>query len=161
MMLGHSHHHGNRGLADTDRGIRALKVSLLVLGLTAAAEAVVVWFTGNACRFSPIRCIIFRMHLVAVPLWFAFPVSKKKPTASYPYGFYRIEDVVGLGVLLFRRFCFVSRSLRDQRRLVSARQRSRASRSVDSIRVVSIALVTKIERAAGNSAPMIESEGVL
>jgi cation diffusion facilitator family transporter len=38
--------------------------------------------------------------LVALPLWFAFSISKRKPTPHYPYGFYRVEDLVGLGVLL-------------------------------------------------------------
>jgi cation diffusion facilitator family transporter len=38
--------------------------------------------------------------LVALPLWFAFSISRKKATPRYPYGFYRIEDLVGLGVVL-------------------------------------------------------------
>jgi len=99
MVLGHSHHHGSRGFADIDRGIRALKVSLWVLGLTALVQAVVVWFTGSVALLAD-TVHNFSDALVALPLWLAFSVSKKKPTASYPYGFYRIEDLVGLGVLL-------------------------------------------------------------
>ena len=65
-MLGHSRHHNNRGLADTDRGVRALKASLWVLGLTAAAEAVAVWFTGSVALLLIAAISFFGMSLGAI-----------------------------------------------------------------------------------------------
>jgi cation diffusion facilitator family transporter len=73
--------------------------SLWVLGLTAAAQAVVVWLSGSVALLAD---TIHNLAdaLVAVPLWFAFSISKRKPTSRYPYGFYRVEDLVGVAVLL-------------------------------------------------------------
>ena len=99
-MLGHSHHHHDpSGSTGTARGILALKFSLWVLGLTAAAQAVVVWLSGSVALLAD---TVHNLSdaLVALPLWFAFSISKRKPTPNYPYGFYRVEDLVGLGVLL-------------------------------------------------------------
>ena len=99
-MLGHSHHHHDpAGSTGTERGIHALKFSLWVLGLTAAAQAVVVWLSYSVALLAD---TVHNLSdaLVALPLWFAFSISKRKPTQHYPYGFYRIEDLAGLGVLL-------------------------------------------------------------
>jgi len=96
----HSHHHGSAsGFINTEKGIQALKFSLWVLGLTAAAQAVVVWLSGSVALLAD---TIHNLSdaLVALPLWFAFSISKRKPTPHYPYGFYRVEDLAGLGVLL-------------------------------------------------------------
>ena len=99
-LLHHSHHHGDlSAFAGTEQGIRALKVSLWVLGLTAAVQAIVVWVSSS------VGLLADTVHnlsdaLVAIPLWIAFSASRKKPTPRFPYGFYRIEDLVGLGVVL-------------------------------------------------------------
>jgi cation diffusion facilitator family transporter len=98
--LPHSHHHHNVASADlTESGIRALKVSLVILGATAAAQALVVWLTGSVALLAD-TVHNFSDALVSVPLWFAFAISKRKATPRYPYGFYRVEDLVGLGVVL-------------------------------------------------------------
>lgn len=99
-MLGYSHHHHDpSGSTGPARGIQALKFSLWVLGLTAAAQAVVVWLSGSVALLAD---TVHNLSdaLVALPLWFAFTLSKKRPTSRYPYGFYRVEDLVALGVLL-------------------------------------------------------------
>ena len=99
-MLGHTHHqHNPSEFTDADRGIQTLKFSLWVLALTAAVQAIVVWLSGSVALLAD---TVHNLSdaLVAVPLWFAFSISKRKPTSRYPYGFYRIEDLVGLGVLL-------------------------------------------------------------
>ena len=99
-MLGHFHHHHDpSGSTSTARGIQALKFSLWVLGLTAAAQTVVVWLTGSVALLAD-TIHNFSDALAALPLWFAFSISKRKPTPHYPYGFYRVEDLAGLGVLL-------------------------------------------------------------
>ena len=96
-ILPHSHQHVSAA-ALTESGIRTLKVSLLVLSLTAATEALVVWLSGSVALLAD-TVHNFSDALVALPLWFAFAISKKKATARYPYGFHRVEDLVGLGVV--------------------------------------------------------------
>ncbi len=93
------HHHDPSGSTGTARGIQALRFSLWVLGLTAAGQAVVVWLSGSVALLAD---TIHNLSdaLVALPLWFAFSISKRKPTPHYPYGFYRVEDLAGLCVLL-------------------------------------------------------------
>ena len=84
-MLGYSHHHHDpSGSTGTARGIQALKFSLWVLGLTAAAQAVVVWLSGSVALLAD---TVHNLSdaLVALPLWFAFSISKRKPTPHYPY----------------------------------------------------------------------------
>jgi cation diffusion facilitator family transporter len=96
----HPHHHGNASdFINTEKGIQALKFSLWVLGLTAAAQTVVVWLTRSVALLAD-TIHNFSDALVALPLWFAFSISKRKPTQHYPYGYYRVEDLAGLGVLL-------------------------------------------------------------
>jgi cation diffusion facilitator family transporter len=100
QLLSHSHHHGGVvSLTDTEKGVEALKVSLLVLGLTAVAQAVAVWLSGSVALLAD---TVHNLSdaLVSLPLWFAFAISKRKTTEQYPYGFYRVEDLVGLGVVL-------------------------------------------------------------
>jgi cation diffusion facilitator family transporter len=98
--LFHSHrHHDISIFAGSDKGIRALKISLWVLGLTAFAQAPVVWLSGSVALLAD-TVHNFSDALVALPLWFAFSLSRKKATPRYPYGFHRVEDLVGLGVLL-------------------------------------------------------------
>jgi cation diffusion facilitator family transporter len=100
QSMGHSHHHHSVSSADlTESGIRALKISLVILGLTAVAQALVVWLTGSVALLAD-TVHNFSDALVSLPLWFAFAISKRKATSRYPYGFYRVEDLVGLGVIL-------------------------------------------------------------
>jgi cation diffusion facilitator family transporter len=99
-LFSHSHHHSDiRGLTATSAGIRALKVSLLILSLTALAQAVVVWLSGSVALLAD-TVHNFSDALIALPLWFAFAIAERKATERYPYGFYRVEDLVGLGVVL-------------------------------------------------------------
>jgi len=99
-LLHHSHrHHDISAFTGSERGVRALKVSLVILGATAAAQAVVVWLTGSVALLAD-TVHNFSDALVSLPLWFAFAISERKATPRYPYGFYRVEDLVGLGVVL-------------------------------------------------------------
>src|SRR5437016_5039742 len=96
----HSHHNSSlSSIAVTEKGIRALKLSLLVLGITGAVQAIVVWLSSSVGLLAD-TIHNFSDALVALPLWFAFAISKRKATPRYPYGFYRVEDLVGLGVVL-------------------------------------------------------------
>src|SRR3970282_2545209 len=79
-------------------GIRATKVSLLILGVTAAIQAVIVVFSGSVALLSD------TLHnstdaLTAVPLWIAFALGRRHPTPRYTYGFNRAEDAAGLVIV--------------------------------------------------------------
>src|SRR5881392_596574 len=67
-------------------GIRALKVSLVVLGVTAVFQAVIVWVSGSVALLGD------TLHNVAdaataLPLWVAFTLGRRPATRRYTYGF--------------------------------------------------------------------------
>jgi cation diffusion facilitator family transporter len=114
----HDHPHGLRGaikevfaphshdsadsvdsaLESSAAGIRAVKISLLVLGATAIAQiAIVIISASIALAADTIHN--FSDALTAVPLWIAFALSTKAATRRYTYGFGRVEDVAGLFVV--------------------------------------------------------------
>ncbi len=86
-------------LADTGaEGIRATKVSLVGLGVTAALQAVIVVFTGSVALLSD------TLHnltdaLTAVPLWIAFSLGRRPPSRRFTHGLHRAEDLAGMLIL--------------------------------------------------------------
>ncbi len=76
-------------------GIRATKVSLIGLGITAALQAVIVVFSGSVALLSDTLHNVTDA-LTAIPLWMAFALGRRKATRTYTYGFGRVEDFVGL-----------------------------------------------------------------
>jgi cation diffusion facilitator family transporter len=115
---GHDHPHGLRGaihdifaphshdaadsvddaLESSAAGIRAVKISLVVLGLTAIAQVVVVIVSGSVALAAD-TIHNFSDALTAVPLWVAFMLSTKAATRRYTYGLGRAEDLAGLFVV--------------------------------------------------------------
>lgn len=86
-------------LATSERGIRAVKLSLVVLGVTAALQLVVVGISGSVALLAD------TIHnasdaLTSVPLWIAFALGRRAATRRYTYGFGRAEDLAGLSVIL-------------------------------------------------------------
>ena len=87
-------------LESSAKGIRALKVSLVVLGLTAVAQAVVVVFTGSVALLGD------TLHnlsdaLTAIPLFIAFTLGRRPANRRYTYGYGRAEDLAGIVIVLF------------------------------------------------------------
>lgn len=115
---GDGHGHGLRGfLAETFRphghdgsdfvddalessalGIRSVKISLAVLGVTALAQAVIVAVTGSVALLAD-TIHNFSDALTAVPLWIAFALNRRRPTSSYTYGYGRAEDLAGVFIV--------------------------------------------------------------
>ncbi|MEU4393361.1 cation diffusion facilitator family transporter [Kribbella sp. NPDC023855] len=137
---GHGHGHEGRGLrsaigsvfrphshdaADSvdseleasTEGVRALKISLVVLGLTAVAQLVVVLFTGSTALLAD-TIHNFSDALTAVPLWIAFVVGRRAATRRYPYGFGRAEDLAGVFIVLMIALSAVVAGYESIRRLV-------------------------------------------
>ena len=101
MFAPHSHDAADSvdsALESSAAGIRAVKLSLLVLGATAAAQIVIVVFSGSIALAAD-TIHNFSDALTAVPLWIAFALSTKAATRRYTYGFGRVEDLAGLFVV--------------------------------------------------------------
>lgn len=79
-------------------GIRAVKISLVVLGCTAALQLVIVAASGSVALAAD-TVHNFSDALTAVPLWIAFALGRKAATRRYTYGFGRAEDLAGLFVV--------------------------------------------------------------
>jgi divalent metal cation (Fe/Co/Zn/Cd) transporter len=93
------HSHDAAGTVDAAldagaEGIRALKISLLVLLLTGIAQAVVVVVTGSVALLAD---TIHNLSdaLTAVPLWVAFVLGRRAPTRRYTYGYGRARTWPG------------------------------------------------------------------
>lgn len=97
----HSHRHGaiDPGIATTARGIWAIKWSFVTLAITSALQFAVVFVSGSVALLAD------TVHNVgdaatAIPLWLAFRLARWKPTATFTYGFGRVEDLAGITVVL-------------------------------------------------------------
>jgi cation diffusion facilitator family transporter len=85
-------------LQGSRQGIRAVKISLVVLGVTALLQLLVVVISGSVALLAD------TVHnladaLTAVPLWIAFALSRRAASRRYTYGFGRVEDLAGLFVI--------------------------------------------------------------
>ena len=78
----HSHDHAHSAddaLRDSAAGIQAVKISLVVLGLTAVAQLAIVAVSGSVGLFAD-TVHNFSDALTAVPLWIAFSLSRRAAT---------------------------------------------------------------------------------
>jgi cation diffusion facilitator family transporter len=119
----HDHDHGRAGLMERVRhlvkphshdtadqvdsaleasreGIRAVWISLVVLGVTAALQAVVVVVSGSVALLGDTLHNVADA-LTAVPLFIAFVVGRRAPTRRYTYGYGRAEDLAGIVIVVF------------------------------------------------------------
>ncbi|MEA2641873.1 MAG: hypothetical protein QOF51_3267 [Chloroflexota bacterium] len=86
-------------LEGSAEGIKAVRWSLVALGLTATLQLVVVFISGS------VGLLADAIHNVAdastaIPLWLAFWVSRLPPNRRYTYGYGRAEDLAGIFVIL-------------------------------------------------------------
>ncbi|MFF6915067.1 cation diffusion facilitator family transporter [Streptomyces sp. NPDC012466] len=102
LLTPHSHETADKvdsALESSARGMRALWVSLAVLGVTALAQAVVVALSGSVALLGD------TVHnaadaLTAVPLGIAFVLGRRAATRRFTYGYGRAEDLAGLVIVL-------------------------------------------------------------
>ena len=98
---GHSHTHGviDPTIATTERGIWAIKWSFIVLAITAVLQIVVVFMSGSVALLAD-SIHNFGDAATAIPLWIAFRLARRKPTATFTYGLGRAEDLAGVAIVL-------------------------------------------------------------
>nr|WP_309505282.1 cation diffusion facilitator family transporter [Streptomyces sp. KM273126] len=102
LLTPHSHETADKldsALESSARGMRALWVSLTVLGMTAAIQAVVVVVSGSVALLGD------TVHntadaLTAVPLGIAFVLGRRAATRRFTYGYGRAEDLAGIAIVL-------------------------------------------------------------
>ena len=102
MFRPHSHDAGDKVANEVTasvEGMRALKVSLLGLAVTAAFQLVIVAVSGSVALLADM-VHNFSDALTAVPIGIAFVVGRRVANRRYTYGYGRAEDIAGLFVLL-------------------------------------------------------------
>ncbi|MEU1267914.1 cation diffusion facilitator family transporter [Streptomyces sp. NPDC005799] len=102
LLTPHSHETADKldsALESSLRGMRALWVSLAVLGATALVQAVVVVLSGSVALLGD------TVHnaadaLTALPLGIAFVLGRRAATRRFTYGYGRAEDLAGIVIVL-------------------------------------------------------------
>jgi len=102
VVTPHSHDAADRvdsAMEASKAGMRALWISLAVLGVTATVQAVVVVMSGSVALLSD------TLHnladaLTAVPVGIAFWLGRRPANRRFTYGYGRAEDVAGVVVVL-------------------------------------------------------------
>jgi len=92
------HERVDAALESHERGIRALKLSLIGLGLTALVQLIVVILSGSTALLADM-VHNFGDATTALPLWVAFALARRGRTRRYTYGYGRVEDVAGVLII--------------------------------------------------------------
>jgi cation diffusion facilitator family transporter len=98
----HSHDSATRfdtALETSKRGTRTLLWSFAVLFVTAAAQLVIVAFTGSVALLGD-TVHNFADAMTALPIGIAFVLGRRAATRRYTYGLGRAEDLAGVIVVL-------------------------------------------------------------
>jgi cation diffusion facilitator family transporter len=102
MIRPHSHDPSqstDAALESSAEGVRAVRTSLVVLGVTALLQAAVAIVSGSVALLAD---TVHNLSdaLTAVPLWIAFVLVRRPPSRRFTYGLGRVEDLAGLFVVL-------------------------------------------------------------
>nr|WP_194720280.1 cation diffusion facilitator family transporter [Cellulosimicrobium arenosum] len=103
-------------LEASNEGVRAVKVSLVVLGITAAAQLGIVAISGSVALLAD-TIHNFSDALTAVPLWIAFVLGRRAATTRYTHGYGRAEDLAGLFIVAMIALSAVVAGVESIRRL--------------------------------------------
>ena len=79
--------------------MRALKYSLLGLGVTSGLQLVIVILSSSVALLAD-TIHNFADALTAVPLGIAFLVGRRPANRRYTYGYGRAEDLAGIAIFL-------------------------------------------------------------
>ncbi len=105
-------------LESSAAGIKAVKISLLALAVTAIDQIIIVAISGSVALLAD-TVHNFSDALTAVPLWIAFALGTKAATRRYTYGFGRAEDIAGLFVVAMIALSAVIAGVESVRRLIN------------------------------------------
>jgi len=120
MLSPHSHAAADSiddALQASTQGIRAVKVSLVVLSLTAALQLVIVAISGSVALLAD-TVHNFSDALTAIPLWIAFALVRRPPSKRFTYGYGRAEDLAGLFIVAMIALSAIFAGIESVRRLL-------------------------------------------
>jgi len=100
-----------------DRGIRALKISLVILLITAALQVVVVLISGSVALLAD-TIHNFGDATTSIPLWIAFALAKRGASRRFTYGYGKVEDVAGALIVLIIAFSACVAAYESVRKLI-------------------------------------------
>jgi cation diffusion facilitator family transporter len=98
----HGHEHSleeDAALEGSERGIRALKISLLSLLITALFQVIIVIATGSVALLAD-TIHNFADAGTAIPLWIAFALNRRQAPRGYTYRWGKAEDLAGVLVVI-------------------------------------------------------------
>ena len=105
-------------LESSAAGIRAVKISLLMLGATTVGQLAIVALSGSVALLAD-TIHNFSDAMTAIPLWIAFALGTRAATRRYTYGFGRAEDIAGLFVVAMIALSAVVAGVESIRRLIN------------------------------------------
>jgi cation diffusion facilitator family transporter len=83
----------------SERGIWALKMSLIGLMATALFQVIIVAISGSVALLAD-TIHNFSDALTSIPLWLAFSLSRRARNRRYTYGYGRAEDLAGALIVI-------------------------------------------------------------
>lgn len=101
LFVPHSHDAADSiddALQANKEGVRALKISMVILLATTLLQVAVVAISGSVALLAD-TIHNFSDALTAVPLWVAFILGRRAATKRYTYGYGRAEDLAGLFIV--------------------------------------------------------------
>jgi cation diffusion facilitator family transporter len=119
-VLPHSHNSADatdEALEASREGVRALKISLVALAVTAALQLVVVAVSGSVALLAD-TVHNFSDALTAVPLLVAFVLGRRAASRRYTYGYGRAEDLAGVFIVAMIALSAVVAGVESVRRLL-------------------------------------------
>jgi cation diffusion facilitator family transporter len=106
-------------------GIRAVKISLVALGVTAVVQLLVVLVSGSVALLAD-TIHNFSDALTAIPLWIAFVLSRRAANRRYTYGYGRAEDLAGVFIVVMIALSSILAAYESIRRLIDPQPISHA-----------------------------------
>lgn len=94
-----AHERVDEALESSERGIWALKVSLVGLGVTAILQLIIVILSGSTALLAD-TIHNFGDATTSIPLWIAFVLLRRGQTRRFTYGYGRAEDLAGMIIVL-------------------------------------------------------------
>lgn len=89
----------DNALEGSKEGIKTLKISFFILGITALLQVIIVLISGSVALLAD-TVHNFADATTAIPLWIAFSLGRRAATQKYTYGFGRAEDLAGVFIIL-------------------------------------------------------------
>jgi cation diffusion facilitator family transporter len=104
-------------LEASTEGIRAVKISLVALGVTAVVQLVLVLISGSVALLAD-TIHNFSDALTAIPLWIAFVLGRRATNRRYTYGYGRAEDLAAVFIVVMIALSSMLAAYESIRRLI-------------------------------------------